>query len=298
MTRIAGIELGGTKCIAVIADADTIMAEASWPTDAPGTVLPAIAARLAAWSHDFPFEAIGIGSFGPLALDPGDPRFGRILDTPKPGWSGTDVLGYFRSRFHLPIGIDTDVAGAALAEGRWGAARGADVHVYLTVGTGVGGGVVVNGRALHGLLHPEIGHIRIRRTPGDSFAGACPFHSDCVEGLVSGPALTARAGRPASCLDDADPLWTSVATELAELAATIFLTVSPRRILFGGGVIQQRPFLIVETARRFEALLAGYILPPAAMTLVDIIRPAALGRLSGPLGATCIGHSALRRHAE
>jgi fructokinase len=298
MTLVAGLELGGTKCIAVIADADTIVAEASWPTDAPGTVLPAIAARLAAWRSDFAFATIGIGSFGPLALDLRDPRYGRILDTPKQGWSGTDLVGYFRARFDLPVGIDTDVAGAALAEGQWGAAQGADVHVYITVGTGVGGGVVVNGRALHGLLHPEIGHIRIRRQAGDSFAGACPFHGDCAEGLVSGPALAARAGRPAAGIGDGDPLWTNVAAELAELAATIFLTVSPRRILFGGGVIQRRPFLMPDIARRFEALLAGYVRPPAGAALADIVRPAALGPLSGPLGATCIGRSALRPQGE
>jgi fructokinase len=285
VTLRAGIELGGTKCIAIIAEDDRILIERSWPTTTPQETLPAIADALEGWRAEHPFGAIGIGSFGPLDLDHASPTWGFITTTPKPHWGNTDLAGYFARRLGVPVGIDTDVAGAALAEERWGAAGGAAVHVYITIGTGVGGALVVDGRPVHGTIHPEMGHVRMRRVAGDGFAGVCPFHGDCLEGLVSGPALSARAGKPSSEIGDDDPLWANVAADLAEATTTLIFTLSPQRIIFGGGVIDRRPFLMDLLRAGVAERLGGYLLgdtPP----LDEIIRRAE--SKAGPLGATLL----------
>lgn len=216
-----------------------------------------------------------------------------MTTTPKPGWSRVDLVGHFAQRFNVPIGFDTDVAGAGLAETLWGAAKGCGVVVYLTVGTGVGGGVVIGGRPVHGRIHPEIGHLRIRRDPGDPFAGVCPFHGDCVEGLVSGPAIAARAGAPAESLADDDPVWARVADDLAELAAILVLTLSPERILIGGGVAAARPFLPPMIRSRVAGRLAGYVAGLSEAALARMIRAPGLGGRAGPLGAIALGRSAM-----
>jgi len=294
---VAGIELGGTKSIALIARGATIVEHTRLSTTHPATTLDAIGDVLARWHAAEPFEAIGIGCFGPLGLDPARPDFGTITTTPKPGWAGTDVRGYFARRFDLPIEFDTDVAGAALAEGRWGAAIGCGVHVYLTIGTGIGGGVVVDGRPVHGLIHPEIGHIRTRRVAGDPFPGICPYHGDCLEGLAAGPAIAARAGVPAEEIGPDDPVWEPVAAALSELMAMLILALSPERILIGGGVGMGQPHLLPMIRVRTMDILGGY----AAITeqaLDDMIRAPGLGELAGPLGAVALGNIALSRKGK
>lgn len=286
---VAGVELGGTKSIAVIARGDEIIEEAHWPTGAPDATLNAIADWIAARDAD----ALGIASFGPLGLDPVSPDFGFVTATPKPGWSGVDVRGSLARRFTGSIGFDTDVAGAALAEGRWGASVGCDVHVYLTVGTGVGAGIVVGGKPVHGRVHPELGHLRVRRSPGDAFSGHCPFHGDCLEGLVSGPAITARAGVPADSLAPDEPLWERVADELAELMAMLILTLSPQRVVIGGGVVQNRPALLPLTRVRTHRLLGGYVADLDADVLGRMILPPGLGANAGPLGAVALALDAI-----
>lgn len=290
---VGGIELGGTKSIAVLARGRTIVHEARWPTVSPNVTLAAIGEWLAAVTQDDPLAALGLASFGPLDLDPGRPGFGRITDTPKPEWSGVDVRGFFASRFPVPIGFDTDVAGAALAEGRWGASRGCGHHVYLTIGTGVGAGVVIDGKAVHGRVHPEVGHVRVRRSPGDTFAGHCPFHGDCLEGLVSGPAIAARAGKPGDRIEDEDPVWDQVADEVAELMSLLILTLSPERIVIGGGVMQNRPSLLPRIHARTSKFLAGYVAGLDARALEGLIVPPALGADAGPLGAVALAFGAL-----
>lgn len=290
---VGGVELGGTKSIAVLARGRTIVDEARWPTAAPDATLAAIGAWLAAGTRDEPFAALGLASFGPLSLDPGKPGFGHIADTPKPQWSGVDLRGYFANRFPVPIGFDTDVAGAALAEGRWGASRGCDVHVYLTIGTGVGAGIVVDGKAVHGRVHPEVGHVRVRRSPGDTFAGHCPFHGDCLEGLVSGPAVAARAGRPGDQVAPDDPVWDRVGDEVAELMSLLILTLSPERVVIGGGVMQNRPTLLPYIHARTSELLAGYVAGLDAHALESLIVLPALGADAGPLGAVALALGAL-----
>jgi fructokinase len=290
---IAAVELGGTKCIAVLARGRQVLEQARWPTLSPTATLPLIAAKLEGWRDREDVAALGIASFGPLCLAPGDKRHGRIVNTPKAGWSDVDVRGALSPAFSGPVGFDTDVAGAALAEGMWGASVGCGTHVYLTVGTGVGGAVVVDGGPLHGAAHPEIGHVRIRRDASDNFAGFCPFHGDCIEGLVSGPAITARAGRPVNQLAAHDPIWSRVSRELAELMAMLILTVSPHRIVVGGGVAEGRPMLLPLIHAATAELLNGYLVGQRAHELQRLIVAPGLGHEAGPLGAVALGYSAI-----
>ncbi|MET0251034.1 MAG: ROK family protein, partial [Novosphingobium sp.] len=274
---VAALELGGTKCIAALVRGPEIVRLFQMPTgDRPAETLATLLGSLEQWRAGQPFAGIGIGSFGPLALDPSQPGYGRLLQTPKPGWSGFDVRGAVAARFALPIGFDTDVAGAALAEGRWGAARGCASHAYLTFGTGVGLGLVSAGRVHHGALHPEGGHVPVRRAAGDTFAGVCPFHGDCLEGLVGGPAIAARAGRASSAIPDDDPLWPRMAGEIADLMATLVLIVAPQRIVLGGGVIERRPHLVPAIRTATARYLAGYVPGRDRAGLDDVIVPAAL----------------------
>ena len=290
---VGGIELGGTKSVALIARGNTVLDMLRVPTGDPGPTLDRLSAQLAQWAESHAIAALGIGSFGPIGLDSTAVDYGSITTTPKLRWSGVDVRGHFASRFAVPIGFDTDVAGAALAEERWGAAAGCHVHVYLTIGTGIGGGVVVDGRPLHGMVHPELGHVRVRRLPGDSFPGICPWQGDCIEGLASGPAIAARAGMAATELPPDHPVWSQVAEDLAELMSTLILTLSPERILIGGGVGSGQAALLPpireQTARRLGGYVAG--LTPAALD--RLIRAPLLGDKAGPLGAIALGLMAL-----
>ena len=208
---------------------------------------------------------------------------------------GTNVLkdGHFIRAIGLPTGFDTDVNGAALAEGKWGAARGCDVHAYVTIGTGVGVGIVIDGKPLHGRLHPEAGHMRIRRADRSGFAGTCPFHGDCIEGLVSGPAIAARAGVAAALVSDSNPLWDIVAADIGELLANLILTLSPARIVIGGGVLQRRPQLLAMARRATAAALNGYLPDQTIDDLATVVVPPRLGLDSGALGATVLARSML-----
>lgn len=291
---VAGVELGGTKSIAVVARGRTIVGQARWPTTTPDATLAAAGDWLADAVRDAPVAALGLASFGPLGLDPAGPDFGRVVNTPKPGWSGADVRGHFARRFAVPIGFDTDVAGAALAEGRWGAAQGCAVHVYLTVGTGVGAGIVIDGRAVHGRVHPEVGHVRTRRSPGDDFPGHCPVHGDCLEGLVAGPAIAARVGRSGEAITPDDPVWERVANELAELMNLLILTLSPERIVIGGGIVQNRPRLLPRVRARTSDLIGGYVAGLDARALERMIVAPGLGADAGPLGAVALALDAIR----
>lgn len=290
---VAGIELGGTKAVALIARGRDVLATARFPTKAPEVTLEAIARQLEAWrgTHGR-FEALGIASFGPVGLDRGRADYGRITSTPKRGWQDVDLVGRFAGRFDVPVGFDTDVAGAAVAEHRWGAGQGAGVLVYLTVGTGVGGGVLVDGRPIHGLIHPELGHIRIRRQPGDDFKGVCPFHGDCLEGLVSGPAIAARTGVKGEELGEGHPVWHRVIGDMAEAIAIFMLTASPQRLLIGGGVFHKRAGLFQALRAGTAERLAGYLAGIGEKELAGIIAPPGLGDMAGPLGAVALAYRA------
>lgn len=288
---IAGLELGGTKCVAILGSGPgDIRARETVPTTDPMTTLPALEAVLDRWQ----FDALGVASFGPLELDPGSPGFGSISVTPKPGWSGTDLTRRLAARYGKPLALQTDVIGAALAEGRWGAAQGLANHCYITIGTGVGVGLISGGQPVQGAAHGEAGHMRVRRAPGDDFVGSCSFHRDCIEGLISGPAIASRFGRPAHKLDDGAPEWDLFVHDLAALLHNLVVTAAPERIAIGGGVMASREYLFPKLRRALAASIGGYgSLAAYAAQLDRRLGPPGLGTLAGPMGAIAMGLEAL-----
>ena len=293
MTRIAGVELGGTKSIAVLDVDGVIVDRRQIATTSPAATLATLVETVAGWDAARPLAALGIASFGPLRLDPRQPDFGTIGGTPKPDWSHVDVRGAFAARIAVPTGFDTDVAGAALAEGHAGAARDCSDYVYLTIGTGVGMGIVAGGRLVHGTSHPEAGHFRVRRVPGDTFAGVCPYHGDCLEGLVGGVALAARTGLTGAAIADDHPVWASVAADIAEAIAALILALAPQRFVIGGGVMMRRQHLLPLVVTRTIANLGSYLPEHDAASLRRMIVAPGLGDDAGPQGAIALGRAAL-----
>ncbi len=286
----AGVELGGTKCVAILARGpDDVLARETLPTTSPEETLGRIEEILANWRSEHGFAALGIASFGPINLDEDFAGHGEITSTPKPGWRGAQVRDRLARATAVPTAFDTDVNGAALAEMRWGSGRGFDDFAYVTVGTGVGVGLIVNGKPTRGFAHCELGHIRVARLPGDEFAGSCPYHGDCVEGLAAGPSLEARAGDRVTQLRPDDPLWDLVAWTLVQLCHAIVCAAAPRAIAIGGGVVGNQPHLL----RRIEPMLVdslnGYVELPSNGPYV---RSPALGDDAGPLGAIALAMTA------
>ncbi len=292
---IAGVELGGTKCVCVLAvGPDRLVAEDRVPTTDPEETLAAIERILDRWQTEHRFAALGLASFGPIELRRDSADYGHITATTKPGWADTDVAPRLARRFGVPTSIDTDVSGAALSEGRWGGAQGLSTYCYITVGTGVGVGIIVRGRPAMGLGHAEAGHMRVPRYPGDDWAGACTFHGDCVEGLASGFAIERRKGRTGAALAADDPVWEMVAHALAGLCHNLVLTAVPERILIGGGVTIRQPQILPMVRRMLVESLAGYGEAAAIAGQIDrYVVPPALGDQAGPLGAIALGLEAL-----
>ncbi|MBN1146787.1 MAG: ROK family protein [Anaerolineales bacterium] len=292
----AGIEAGGTKFVCALGGGPgDIRAQVSFPTAEPQPTIQRAVDFIKHQSQQFGLlAAIGVASFGPLDPRPGSPTYGRILPTPKPGWSHYDFVGALRQTFDLPIGFDTDVNGAALGEWRWGAAQGLDTFIYLTIGTGIGGGGMVNGELLHGLIHPEMGHVRLPHDwQADPFAGICPFHGDCLEGMAAGPALEARWGRRAETLPPDHPAWELEAHYLALGLANFICTLSPQRIILGGGVMEQEQLFLLVRAE-VQELLNGYVRSPHILEAIDqYIVPPGLGSRAGVLGAIALAQRAL-----
>ena len=291
MTVFGCMEAGGTKVVVgILNDTREVLAETRIATTTPdATIGGAIDwLRTNARTHG-PLAAIGLASFGPAGIDPRRADWGHITSTPKPGWRDTDMAGPFGRAFGVPVGFDTDVNGAALAEHRWGAGRGERVAVYVTLGTGIGGGAVVDGQVLRGRGHPEMGHIAVRRDPADAgFAGVCPFHGDCLEGLASGPAVQARWGVPLSDLPADHAGHGIIAGYVAQLCITLEAMLSPGRIIIGGGVAKT-PGLLDRVRGAAGAMSAGYFpgFGPAAIV------PPGLGERSGLLGALALAMDAV-----
>ena len=242
--------------------------------------------------------AVGIASFGPVDLVAGSPTWGFITSTPKPGWRQTDLAGAVGRALGVPVGFDTDVNGAALGEWCWGAAVGVDQFIYLTVGTGIGGGVMIRGRPLHGLVHPEMGHLLVARRTDDDYAGCCPFHGSCLEGLASGPAIEGRWGAGPESLAADHPAWELEAHYLALGLANLVCALSPERILLGGGVMEQRQ-LFPLVRRKLAEHLDGYVQAPAiTRENQEFIQPPALGRRAGVLGAIALAERAVAAESE
>ena len=290
-TLYAGLEAGGTKFNCVVgAGPDDIRAERRIPTTTPeATVREALEFFRAQRAALGPLTAAGVASFGPVDLDPASATYGFITSTPKPGWAHTDIVGPVRQALGVPVQFDTDVNAAALGEGRWGAAQGLDHFIYLTVGTGIGGGGLVGGAMLHGLVHPEMGHVRIPHDrTADPYEGHCPFHGDCLEGLACGPAMNARWGRPAEELPDDHPAWALEARYLALALNDFVCTLSPRRIILGGGVME-RLSLFPRIHRELQSLLNGYVQAPQITTHIDrYVVPPAFGPRAGLIGALAL----------
>ncbi len=295
---IAAIEAGGTKFnLALGTGPNDLRATARIPTTTPAETLAAVLdwLEISARKHG-PFSAMGVGCFGPLDLDLASPTYGYITSTPKLAWQHTSVVGALRERFRLPVGFDTDVNAAALGEARWGAGQGVDPLVYLTIGTGVGGGAIIHGHPLHGLLHPEMGHLQV---PATALPGMldprcqCPFHDSCLEGFVSGPAIAARWGMPAEQLAADHPAWKEVADTLARGLVSITTILSPRRIILGGGVMHG-PGVLGAVRAAMKRQLNGYLQVPALREeITDFLVPPGLGDRAGVLGAVALGQQAL-----
>jgi fructokinase len=278
-----GIEAGGTKWVCATGTGPHDLQElTSFPTTNPEET---IARAAEFFAGNGAVAGIGIGSFGPIDVQRSSPTWGRITTTPKPGWADTDVVAALNAALDLPVAVDTDVNAAALGEHRWGAAAGLETFSYITVGTGIGGGGMANGRLMHGLLHPEIGHMRIPHDRvRDPFEGVCPYHGDCFEGLASGDAIRARWGYPPEKLAD-ERVWMLEAEYLALGLVNVVCTLSPQRIVIGGGVMKE-PSLLPLVRSRVGELAAGYFHAPELGDAIDdyIVTPALADR-AGVLGA-------------
>jgi len=278
----AGIEAGGTKFNCALGTGpDDLRAETRLATTTPDETIGAVIEFLRAHAR---VDAIGIGSFGPIDL-----RTGFITTTPKPGWRNTDLAGAIRRALNVPVAFDTDVNAAALGEHAWGAARDLTDFIYVTIGTGIGGGGMVNGKLLHGLVHPEMGHIRLPHDwQADPFPGSCPFHGDCLEGLANGPALEKRWGHRAETLPPDHPAWKLQARYLALACANWACTLSPQRIILGGGVMMQAQLLPLVQQQTRE-ILNGYLQSPEiSERIAEYIVVPQLGARAGVLGAMAL----------
>jgi fructokinase len=287
---LGGIEAGGTKFVCAVGTGpENIKAETRFPTTTPGETIGRAIEFFKKQQQKQPLAAVGIASFGPVDPNPNSPTFGYITTTPKLGWAHTNFAGMVSQSLGVSVGFDTDVNVAALGEYRWGAAQGLDTFIYLTIGTGLGGGGLVNGRLMHGLIHPEMGHIRLPHDwQKDPYAGACPYHGDCLEGLAAGPALAGRWGQPGETLPDDHPAWELEARYLALALVNFICTLSPQRIIMGGGVMDKiQLFPMIRS--QVQELLNGYVQAGDILKNIDqYIVPPGLGNRSGVLGAMAL----------
>jgi fructokinase len=295
---VGGIEAGGTKFVCLVGSGpDDIRSEIRYPTTTPQETIGRAIDYFKQQADQLgqPIEAIGIACFGPIDLNLSSPTYGSITSTPKPGWANTDVVTPIHDALGVPVAFDHDVVVAGIGEGTWGAARGLSDYIYLTIGTGIGGGVIINGKPVHGLVHPEIGHMRLAHDwQRDPFAGICPFHGDCLEGMACGPALEKRWGQPAYTLPADHPAWELEAEYLALAVQNLVVTTSPQKVILGGGVMEQ-PQLFPTLRRRVVELLNGYVRSAQILEHIDeYIVPPALGNRAGGLGAIATAQQTLR----
>jgi fructokinase len=278
MLRYGGVEAGGTKFVCAVGTGPEDLERTAFPTTMPDETL---GRAIEFFREHGPIRSLGIASFGPVDLDPRSATYGAITATPKPGWANTDIAGILGRALDTRVGFDTDVNAAALAEAEWGGARGLEDVVYITVGTGIGGGALTGGKLVHGLVHPEMGHMRVPHDrSADPFPGICPFHGDCLEGLACGPAIERRWGARAVELPPEHPAWRLEAGYLAAGIMNIICTLSPRRVILGGGVMEQS-HLFPMIREEVCASVNGYVAIPE-------IGPPLLGKNAGVLGAIAL----------
>ncbi|HSG62158.1 MAG TPA: ROK family protein [Pseudomonadales bacterium] len=290
------IEAGGTKFNCALANAEgVVVAKTQFPTRDPDTTLiDVVEFFLRAEKEHGAMVSLGIGSFGPINIDPSSATYGQFLKTPKPGWSHFDFLGSLKQSFNIPVIVETDVNTAVIAEHAAGAGQGCDNVVYVTIGTGIGGGIISGGQLVKGGIHPEVGHMLLPRHPEDSdFPGACPFHGGCLEGLAAGPSMKARWGVPAETLGDDHIAWDIQAFYLAAMCVNLTSTLSPQKIILGGGV-SQKPGLIERVAEQFENMWGDYLPLPGSGAAIDYIVLPQLAPEAGLVGAIMLAQQAVK----
>lgn len=279
--RLGALEAGGTKMVCAIGNEHgEIEKQSSFPTETPQITLP----KLAAFFKENQIEALGIGCFGPVDLNRKSPTYGCITTTPKLAWQNCAIAGYFQDELKVPVGFDTDVNGSALGEATWGASRGLENSIYITVGTGIGAGIIVNGKLVHGMLHPEAGHMLLKPHPKETYEGKCPFHKNCLEGMAAGPAIEARWGKKGAELADRDEVWELEAYYIGQALVNYIMVLSPQKIILGGGVMHQKqlmPLIHQEVKRQ----LAGYIVTKELEDIEHYIVLPALKDNQGIMGA-------------
>lgn len=289
--KIGALEAGGTKMVcAVGTEKGEILERISIPTETPDITMP----KLLEYFKDKELEALGIGCFGPIDLNRNSRTYGFITTTPKLAWANYNIVGAFKEALHIPIGFDTDVNGSALGEAAWGITKGLENSIYITVGTGIGAGIITNGRLLHGMLHPEGGHLLLARHPSDSYEGKCPYHKTCLEGMASGPAIEARWGKKANLLADRKEVWELEAYYIAQALVDYIMILSPQRIILGGGVMHQEhmlPLVREEVKRQ----LNGYIQTKELEDMEHYIVLPSLNDNQGIMGAVKLGLDELER---
>jgi fructokinase len=286
------IEAGGTKWNCIVAgDPKNVRAEERFSTTKPAETLESVIHFFQKYQEESgnKLAAIGIACFGPVDLNPNSATYGYITTTPKPNWANSDVVGVIKERLNLPVAFDTDVNGAAVGEAVWGAAHGLSDFLYITIGTGIGGGGIVSGKPIHGLIHPEMGHIRLPHDwDDDPYNGFCLFHGDCFEGLASGPAINDRWGVKAESLPPDHPAWELEAHYIALALQNYICTLSPQRVILGGGVMEQQ-HLFPNIRKNVQAYLNGYVRSPALYDEIDeYIVPPGLGKRAGVMGALAL----------
>lgn len=279
--RFGALEAGGTKMIVAIGDENgKILERASFPTKTPEETMP----QMIDFFKDKEIESLGIACFGPIDLNKDSKTYGYITSTPKLAWKNYDIVGAFQKALNVPVGFDTDVNGSLLGEITWGCAKDKTDALYLTIGTGIGGGVMTNGKLLHGMLHPELGHIRLAKVPGDEYAGKCPYHGTCFEGLAAGPAIEERWGKKAVELADRDEVWELESEYIAQALSSFILTLSPQIIILGGGVMHQMQ-LFPLIREKVVKQLNGYLNTKELENMDNYIVPASLCDNQGIMGA-------------
>ena len=278
--KLGALEAGGTKMVCAIGDENgRIIEQKSIPTKTPEETMPAVIE----YFENKDIKALGIASFGPVELDKNTPEYGHIQETPKLRWSGYDLVGTMKKALNVPIGFDTDVNGSMLGEATWGAAKNLSDALYITIGTGIGGGILSGGKIVHGMLHSELGHMTLVKAENDTYAGKCPFHKNCFEGLAAGPAIEERWGKPGKELSDRSEVWELESYYIAQALANLILITSPQVIILGGGVMHQMS-LFPMIREKVKENLNGYIRTEELNDMDRYIIPAALNDDQGIMG--------------
>lgn len=299
MKVYGSVEAGGTKIVCLLGKSSSQILE-QWviQTEMPEMTLKAIVSyfqRTLAQHQDWKLQSVGITSFGPIDLVAGSSTYGRIQQTPKPGWEGTDIFGYIRDGLRVPVFLDTDVGGAALAEYTLGAGKGKESLLYITIGTGIGGAFIFHGMNIYGEHHAEIGHMKTPRIPQDTYKGGCPFHDDCLEGMASGPAMLKRWGVPADQLPDDHPGWDYEAAYIGQAVINLIYTFSPAVIVLGGGVMMHQG--LIEKVRDFvKASMNAYCQPAVYRSEIasTIVLPGS-GAIAGAIGGLILAEQGLKK---